>query len=85
MQSLGFPGGADGKESACSTGDLGSIPGSGKSPGEENGNPLQGSCWENLIDRGALPATVHGIATELDMTELLHFHFICKALKTSDT
>ena len=85
MQSLGFPGGSDGKESACSMGDLGSIPGSGKHPGEGNGNPLQSSCWENLMDRGALPATVHGTATELDMTELLHFHFICKALKTSDT
>jgi len=40
---------------------------------------------ELVMDRGALPATVHGIATELDMTELLHFHFICRALKTSDT
>ena len=42
-----FPGGSDGKESACNAGDLGSIPGLGKSPGEGNGNPLQYSCLEN--------------------------------------
>ena len=45
--------GSDGKVSACSAGDLGSIPGSGKSPGEGNGNPLQHSCLENPMDRGA--------------------------------
>ena len=44
---LGFPGGSDGKEFACSAGDLGLIPGSGRSPGEGNGNPLQYSCLEN--------------------------------------
>ena len=43
-----FPGGSDGKESACNAGDQGSIPGSGRSPGEGNGNPLQYSCLENL-------------------------------------
>ena len=48
--------------SACNVGDLGSIPGSGRSPGEENGNPLQYSCLENLMDRGAWKATVHGAA-----------------------
>ena len=48
----GLPGGSDGKESACS-GDLGSIPGSGRSPGEGNGNPLQYSCLENFMDREA--------------------------------
>ena len=85
MQSLGFPGDSESKETACSVGNLGSIPGLGRSPGEGNGNPLQCSCLENPMDRGALPATVHGIATELDMTEQPHFHFICKALKTSDT
>ena len=85
MQSLGFPGDSDSKETACSVGNLGSIPGSGRSPGEGNGNPLQCSCLENPMDRGALPATVHGIATELDMPEQPHFHFICKALKRSDT
>ena len=50
----GFPGGSDGKESACNAGDLGSIPGSGRSPGEENGNPLQYSCLENPMDREAM-------------------------------
>ena len=49
----GFPGGSDGKASACNAGDLGSIPGSGRSPGEGNGNPLQRSCLENPMDRGA--------------------------------
>ena len=49
----GFPGGSDGKESAYSVGDLGSIPGSGRSSGEGNGNPLQYSCLENPIDKGA--------------------------------
>jgi len=49
----GFPGGSDGKESACNAGDLGLIPGSGRFLGEENGNALQYSCLENSIDRGA--------------------------------
>ena len=49
----GFPGGSDGKASACNAGDLGSIPGLGRSPGEGNGNPLQYSCLENPMDRGA--------------------------------
>ena len=56
-----FPGGSDTKESACSTGDLGSVPGSGRSSGEGNGNPLQYSCPENSMDRGAWRATVHGV------------------------
>ena len=51
-----------GKESACSAGDPGSIPRLGKSPGEGNGNPLQYSCLENPLDRGAWQATVHGVA-----------------------
>ena len=63
-----FPGGLDGKESAYSVGDLGSIPGSGRSPGEGNGNPLQYPCLENSMDGGAWQATVHGV-TESDMTE----------------
>ena len=50
-----------GKESACNAGDLGSFPGSGTSPGEGNGNPLQYPCLENPIDRGAWRATVHGV------------------------
>ena len=49
----GFPGSSDGKVSACKAGDLGSIPGLGRSPGEENGNPLQYSCLENSRDGGA--------------------------------
>ena len=49
------------KEFACNAGDLGSIPGSGRSPGEGNGNPLQYSCLENSMDRGAWPVTVHGV------------------------
>ena len=57
-----FPGGSDGKASACNAGDPGSIPGSGRSPGEENGNPLQYSCLENSMDGGAWWATVHGVA-----------------------
>ena len=62
MVVLGFPGGSNGKESACSEGDLGLIPGSGSSPGEGNGNPLHYSCLENSMDRGAWWATVHGVA-----------------------
>ena len=50
---LGFPGGPEGKASACNVGDLGSIPGLGRSPGEGNGNPLQYSCLENPMDRAA--------------------------------
>ena len=48
----GFPGDSDGKESACNAGDLGSTPGLGKIPGEENGNPLRDTCLENSMDRG---------------------------------
>ena len=59
---LGFPGGSDSKESTCNVGDLGSVPGSGRSPGEGNGNPLQYSCLENSMDSEAWQATVHGTA-----------------------
>ena len=51
-----------GKESSCNAGDLGLIPGLGRSPGEGNGNPLQYSCLEIPMDRGAWQATVHGVA-----------------------
>ena len=51
---VGFPDGSDGKVFACNVGDLGLIPGSGRCPGEGNGNPLQYSCLENSMDRGAL-------------------------------
>ena len=57
-----FLGGSDGKASAYNAGDLGSIPGSGRSPGEGNGTPLQYSCLENPMDRGARLATVYGVA-----------------------
>ena len=56
----GFPGGSDGKESACKAEDPGSIPGLGSSLGEENGYPLQYSCLENSINRGALRAATWG-------------------------
>ena len=58
---LSFPGGSDSKASAYSAGDLGSISGSGRSPGEGNGNPLQYSCLENPMDGGAWEAAVHGV------------------------
>ena len=48
-----FPGGSDGRQSACNARDLGSVPGLGRSPGEGNGNPLQYSCLENFMERGA--------------------------------
>ena len=63
-----FPGGSDGKVSAYNAEDLGSIPGSGRSPGEGNGSPLQYSCLGNPMDRGVWQATVHGVMKELDTT-----------------
>ena len=59
---IDFPGGSNGKASVYNAGDLGSIPGLGKSPGEGNGNPLQDYCLENPMDRGAWWATAHGVA-----------------------
>ena len=70
----GFPGGSEVKASACNAGDLGSIPGLGRSPGEENGNPLQYSCLENPMDRGALWAIVHRVAKS--QTRLSDFTFL---------
>ena len=58
---LCFPGGSDDKESTCNVRDLGSVPGLGRSPGGEHGNPLQYSCLEIPLDRGAWQATVHGV------------------------
>ena len=58
---MGFPGGSDGKESTCNAGDLGLIPGSGRS-GDGYGYPLSYSCLENSMDRGAWKATVYGVA-----------------------
>ena len=59
---MGFPGGSAGKESACNAGDLGSIPGLGRPPGEGNGYPLQYSDLENSMDRGTWWAAVYGVA-----------------------
>ena len=61
-----FSGSSDGKESPCNVGDLGSTPGLGRSPGEGMGNPLQYSCLENSVERGALWAIVHGVAKRHD-------------------
>ena len=58
---MGFPGRSAGKESACNEGYLGLIPGLGRSPGGGHGNPLQYSCLENPMDKGAWWATVHGV------------------------
>ena len=69
--SWGFPGGSEVKVSACNTGDLGLIPGLGRSPGEENGNSLQYSCLENSTDRGVWWATTHGVTKDSDTTEWL--------------
>ena len=67
-----FPGGWDGQESAYNAGDSGPIPGSGRSPGEGNGNPLQYFCLENPMDRGAWQATVYRVAKS--PTRLIDFH-----------
>ena len=79
-----FPGGSDSKASAYNVGDPGSIPGSGRSPGEGNGNPLQYSCLENPMDRGAWWAAFHGVAksqTRLsDFTFTFHFHALEKEM-----
>ena len=61
MGESGFPGGSDGKESTCNTGELGSIPGLGRSPEGGRGNPLQCSCLENPMDRGDWRTTVHEV------------------------
>ena len=69
---IGFPGGAGVKKlpaNAGETRDMGSVPGSGRSPGGGNSNPLQYSWLENPMDIGTWWATVHGVAKELDMTE----------------
>ena len=68
MNTLGFPGDSVVKNPLANAGDAGSIPGSGKFPREGNGNPLQYSCLENSMDRGAWLATVHGVTNEMDMT-----------------
>ena len=71
----GFPGGSDSEESACNAGDLGSIPGLGRPPGEGNGNPLQYSCLENFMDKRDLVGYSPWSCKESDTTEqLTHTH-----------
>ena len=79
---MGFPGGSDGKVSDCNAGDLGSIPGSGISPGGRNGNPLQYSCLENSMDKGACQATVHGVENSWTRLSDFHFQFVTKVINT---
>ena len=79
-----FPVGSDGKESACSAGDLGTSPGLGKSPGEGNGHPLQYPCLEHPMDRGAWRATYRPwVLKESDTTEWLstHMYFLKNLFK----
>ena len=70
----GFPGGSDSKESSCNAGDLGLIPGLGRSPGEGNGNLLQYSCLENPMDRGAWLTTVHRVTKSQTPPKWLRMH-----------
>ena len=93
---IGCPGGSEVKASACNEGGLGSIPGSGRSPGEGNGNPLQYSCLENPMDGGAGWATVHRVAKSqtrlsdftfwfhfLSPSIVLHWPFCCSFTKSA--
>ena len=67
-----FPSGSAVKNPPASAGNVSLIPGSGRAPGEGNGNPLQYSCLKNSMDRGALWAIVHRVAKELDATKYIH-------------
>ena len=85
---LGFPGSSEVKASARNAGDLGSIPGLGRCPGEGNGNSLQYSCLENPMDGGAWWATVHGVAKSRTRLSDLTFHWVyflntCECLRFS--
>ena len=72
---MGFPGGSDGKASACNAGELGSIPWSERSPGEGNCNPLQYSCLESSTDGGAWWATFHGVAkSQTGQSDFAHIY-----------
>ena len=85
---VGFHSGSEGKASACDAGDPGSIPRSGRSPGEGNGNLLQYSCLENPVDRGAWWATVYGVTksqTRLSDCTLTHNVSMQYILKTFQT
>ena len=71
---MALPGGSDGKQSAYNAGDLGSIPGSGKSPREANGTPFQYSCLENPVDGGAWWAAVRRVAQGTDMRDVSYYY-----------
>ena len=73
---LGNPGGSDGKMSTCNVGDLGSVPGLGRSPGGGHGNPAQYSCLENPMDRGAWQAAVHSVAQSWTQLKRLSKHML---------
>ena len=79
---MDFPGGSEGKAFAYNAGDPFSMSGSGRSPGEGNGNPLQYSSLENPMDRRAWWATVHAVAKELDTTERLNNNYYIKLDET---
>ena len=79
---LGFPGGSEVKVSACNAGNLGWIPGSGRSPGEGNGNPLQYSCLENPMGGGARWATVHWVTKSWTRLSDFTFTFFGIGMKT---
>ena len=81
MVKWGFPSGSDGKEFACNAGELSSIPGSGVSPGEGNGNPLQYFCLGNPIDRGAWWTLVHGVTKS--WTQLSNKHLSSEIIQLS--
>ena len=73
VEGMGFPGGSDGKESACSAGDPSLIPECRRTPGEGNGNPLQYSCLGNLMDREAWQSTVHGVTkSQMQLSDSTH-------------
>ena len=72
---MSFPGGSDGKESACNAKDPGLILGLGRSPREQNGYPLQHSCLEKSMDKGAWQAMVHGVTKNQRGPSDQHFHF----------
>ena len=80
---LGFPGGSDAEESACSTGDLGLIPGLGRLPGEGNGNLLQYSCLESSMDRGTWWKYSPWGCNESDTTEQLTYFFLIVVVSRS--
>ena len=80
---MSFPGGSGGKESACNAGDLGLIPGPGRSPGGGNGDPLQYSCLENSMDRGTWQAAVHRVAKS--WTQLNDKHYVSIRFREKET